>query len=345
MGNDIVTLDKATIPAHVAARIGKESKLSTALVGGISSGSVPRISIRGGRFRVVEDGNETLLPTVDLNVVIVGANPRLSKTYYAKQWTPDQEPSNPDCFSLDSIRPDPSASIPQSVGCVDCPHNAWGSRTTPGGTQVKACTDQKRLAIVSFDDVSGPIYLLQVPPASLRGLNVYHKELSRRAIPPEVVATRVTFDTDASHPKLDFGFGGFLSPEQQGVVDKLFTAEAVLEVTGEKIVTLPEPSTPAPRLNVPPVTAPKPAPVATPAAAAPPTTPPPAAASAAPAAKGKTRGFGIGAPTVVPPKPPAPAPEAQPTVVAADAPLSELEREIQNMINGTSDDASTAATQ
>lgn len=336
MGNEIISLESATVPAHVAARIGKESKLSVAMAGGISSGSVPRISIKGGRFRVVEDGNETVIQTLDLNVVIVGANPRLSKIYYAKQWTPDQEPSNPDCFSLDAIRPDPSATVPQHGDCPSCPHNAWGSRLTPSGAQVKACTDQKRLAVVAYDDVSGPVYLLQVPPASLRGLNVYHKDLSRRGIPPEVVATRITFDTDASHPKLSFGFGGFLSAEQQGVVDKLFGAEAVLEVTGEKLITLPEPTPPAPtaaKVNLAPPPPPKPASAAT---QVPPIPAPPVSKPNPPTEK--KRGFGGAAPTVVAPKAP-PIPPTATVASAPDAPLSDLERDIAAMIGGPTDDA------
>lgn len=341
----VATIDSVQVPAHVAARIGKESKLSVAMAGGISGGAVPRISIKGSRFRIVEDGNETVLNTLDLNVVVVGANPRLSKIYYGKQWTPDAEPTNPDCFSLDAIKPDPSAAVPQHPQCVDCQHNAWGSRTTPNGSQVKACTDQKRLAVVAFDDVGGPIYLLQVPPASLRGLNVYHKELSRRGIPPEVVATRVTFDSDASHPKLSFGFGGFLTPEQQAIVDKLFGAETVLEVTGEKVIAFPEPAAPVPKLNMAAPTPIKPTPSPSPVAASPSANPAPGgAAPAATAVPAKKRGFGGGAgPTVVtvatPPTPPTSAPaQPAPIVLGGDAGLTDLEKEIQKMIGGGIDD-------
>ena len=344
MANSLITLSNAQVPAHISNRIGKESKLSAAMAGGISSGSVPRISIKGGRFRVVEDGNETVLPTLDLNVVIVGANPRLSKIYYAKQWNPDQEPANPDCFSLDGIKPDLSATAPQHSQCVDCPHNAWGSRTTPQGTQVKACTDQKRLAVVAYDDVAGPVYLMQVPPASLRALNVYHKELSHRGIPPEVVATRITFDTDASHPKLSFGFGGFLDESQQVVVDKLFGAESVLEVTGEKITVISGPPAPAPKLAITPapvkpvpVAAPSPAPVA----ASPTVTIQPAAQPVVAPVPAKKRGFGGAAPVVVAPAPVAvtPAPQATATVISNDVALTDLERDIAAMIGGTPDDA------
>ena len=199
------------IPSYLATRVGQPSALAQSIAGGIGGGEAfPRISIKGSRFRIVEGGNETVLDTTTLDVVIVGANPRLSKTWYAKTWTPDSEPSSPDCFSLNGISPDAASTDPQNDLCASCPQNAWGSKITPQGKQVKACADQKRLAVVAADDASGPVYLLQVTPAALKDLNAYQKELSIRGIAPEIVRTRIGFDTDASFPKLKFGFGGFL---------------------------------------------------------------------------------------------------------------------------------------
>jgi hypothetical protein len=224
-----------TIPAHLTARVGSPSALGQSLTGGLSSGgeSFPRISIKAARFRIVEGDTETVLDTTALEVVIVGANPRLSKTWYAKAWTKDSEPQAPDCFSLDGISPDAQATDPQNDLCASCPHNAWGSKVAPNGQQLKACSDQKRLAIVAADDPEGPVYLLSVTPAALKGLNQYHKELSVRGIPPEIVKTKVTFDTDASFPKLQFSFGGFLDEETQKAVDGLFGSNQVKEITGE----------------------------------------------------------------------------------------------------------------
>ncbi len=223
------------VPSHLAAKVGQPSALSQSIASGISSGQAfPRISIKGSRFRIVEGGTETVLDTTTLDVVIVGANPKLSKTFYDKAWDKDAEPTAPDCFSLDGIRPHPESESPQNDLCAQCPHNAWGSKIGPQGQQLKACTDQKRLAIVSADDPEGPVYLLQVTPAALKGLNAYHKELSLRGIPAEIVKTKIGFDTDASFPKLKFGFGGFLDEDTYAAVEPLFGADNVLEITGEK---------------------------------------------------------------------------------------------------------------
>jgi hypothetical protein len=236
MSNEMIP-SNIKLPAHVAARVGKESRLAKALnVGGGGGEIFPRISIKASRFRVVEGDSEMVLEQTKLNVIIVGANPNLSKTFYKKKWNPDAEPSAPDCFSLDGIKPDPEAEHPQNDLCASCPHNAWGSRIADNGQKLKACLDKKRLAVVAAEDPEGPMYLLEVTPAALKGLNQYQRELSMRGIPPEIVVTTVSFDTDASFPKLKFGFGGFIDEETQEIVDTLFDDPKVKQITGEERV-------------------------------------------------------------------------------------------------------------
>jgi hypothetical protein len=92
------------------------------------------------------------------------------------------------------------------------------------------------MAVVSADDPTGPVYLLSVTPAALKGLNQYNKELQMRGIATEIVKTIISFDTDASFPKLKFGFGGYCDAELQGEVDKLFGTDQIKEITGEETV-------------------------------------------------------------------------------------------------------------
>jgi hypothetical protein len=238
-----IQIANAQVPAHLAARIGKGSSLTASLSSGVgtSSDSMPRISIKGARFRLVEDGTETVLPDTTLEAVIVGANPRLSKVFYAQAYDKDNEPEGPDCFSFDGVRPDISVAAPENDICATCPNNVWGSKIGNNGQKLKSCADQKRLAIVAADDPEGTIYLLQVTPAALKGLNQYHKDLSLRGIPAEVVRTRISFDTDASFPKLQFSFGGFLDEDTQAVVDELFGTPEVQKITGELVEEAPQP--------------------------------------------------------------------------------------------------------
>jgi hypothetical protein len=324
------------VPAHLVARMNQPSALAQSMTGGLGGGeSFPRISIKGGRFRIKEGDVETILDSTKLDVVIVGANPKLSKTYYAKEWTKDAEPAAPDCFSLNGTSPDASVENPQNDLCATCPHNAWGSKTTANGQQVKACSDQKRLAVVAADDPSGPVYLLSVTPAALKGLNTYQKELSMRGIPPEVVKTRVSFDTDASFPKLVFGFGGFLDEDTQAIVDELFGTDKVKEITGELVKAQPvqiqaprqSPVKPAPVAEKPaPKAKPAPSVFATEEEEEVPATPAPAAPK---------RGFGAKAEAPAAAEKPAPKAKAAPKAEPAGSSLAD---EIAALIGEVADD-------
>jgi hypothetical protein len=327
-----ITLANAQIPAHIAARIGQVSSLASSIASGLATGeSFPRISLKGSRFRIVEGKTETVLEQTKLNVVVVGANPRLSKTYYAKQWDPNDEATGPDCFSLDGIGPDASVSKPENHTCAGCPKNAWGSKISATGQEVKACSDQKRLAIVAAEDPEGPVYLLQVTPAALKGLNQYQKELSVRGIPPEVVKTTLSFDTSASFPKLQFSFGGFLEANEQAVVDGLFGSDHVQEITGEKVVSSQAVEVAAP---VAAPVAPRPAPVTV---VEEPVAPAPEAAST------PKRGFGAAKaePVVEPVAEVAAVPAAAPVVTVAateDTATMSLADEIASLIGGLDTD-------
>ena len=232
MANDL-TIDNAKLPAHIQAKIDAGSALADSMAAGIGGAAFPRISLKGSRFRIVEDGAEIILDGNKLEVVVVGANPGLSKTWYSKQWDKDAEPEAPDCFSLNGKYPHPDSVDKQSNICATCPQNAWGSKITPAGKEIKACADHKRLAVVAANDPSGPAYQLNVTPAALKDLNQYHKQLSARGIPPEAVITVLSFDTEASFPKLMFSFGGFLDVDDLALVEDKIGSPEVTEITGE----------------------------------------------------------------------------------------------------------------
>jgi len=266
MSNNIVPFD-TPLPAHLSSR---QSVLSANIAGGLGGGSsFPRISIKGSRFRIVDGGAETVLPDVQLAVSIVWSNPNLSKSFYAEAWNPDAEATAPDCSSLGGIRPDADSAQPQNDLCASCPQNAWGSKKTPQGVDIKACADKKRLAIIAADDPEGPMYLLEVTAAALKGLNAYHRKLGMHGIIPDIAKTIISFDTEASYPKLKFDYGGILDDSTQVIVDKLLGSPLAKEITGEDAPSISIAVTPAAPVIAAPVAVPTPVaePVAQPAPA------------------------------------------------------------------------------
>ena len=190
-----------------------------------------RLSIRDSRFHIVSQDKIETLDETSLDVIIVGANPALAKQYYEGEFSPDKESYTPDCYSLDGVTPSINSASLQSDVCALCPQNSWGSRVTPQGHKVKACSDIKRLAVIFADKPYEEIYLLQVTPSSLKSLNAYQKTLSMRGIAPEISKTTLCFDTGVSFPKLH--------------VDSVMGTEIVQMVTGELAVTNKPKTTPA----------------------------------------------------------------------------------------------------
>jgi hypothetical protein len=237
-----------TVPAHIAARIaarqqaGTKSSVASAIV---SDGpSIPRISIRAGRYRLNEDGVETTVG-VTLDTIIVGANPRVSKVFYAKAFDASAENIRPDCWSNDGLKPDASVTAPVHTGCADCPNNVLGSKILPSGAKSKQCADQRHLAVVAAADPT-KVYSLTVPVSGMKALREYFKELGNYGIGPEEAVTELGFDDAASYPKITFKQKGYVPEKAISRVDALLESDSVKVATRQLAPTGAGPALAAP---------------------------------------------------------------------------------------------------
>jgi hypothetical protein len=215
------------------ARIAAGKSLNNNFSDGIRD-AFPLLSIKGKVFRVRVDGEEKALidpatrqPIPFLDVVLVNAAPMLSKTYYAKGFT-DGDMNPPDCWSLDSVKPDASVANKMAPLCGNCPMNAFGSRTTDNGKQAKACQDARRVAVVMPHQLDGDqqmMLLLRIPQSSLKNLKAYSQLLARHIMEPAACVTRLAFDYQEAFPKLLFNFVSPLTDEQYDTVVQLADAD------------------------------------------------------------------------------------------------------------------------
>jgi hypothetical protein len=230
----------ATVPAHIAARIaarqqaGTKSTIASAIVhdGGPS---IPRISIRAGRYRLNEDGVETTVG-VTLDTIIVGANPRVSKVFYKDAFDASAENIRPACWSNDGLKPDANVTAPVSSSCADCPHNVLGSKILPSGAKSKLCADQRHLAVVPAADPT-KVYSMTVPVSGMKALREYFKELTNYNIGPEEVITELGFDDQASYPKITFKQKGYVPEKAISRVDELISSDTVKVATRQLALT------------------------------------------------------------------------------------------------------------
>lgn len=187
-----------------------------------SGGYGRRISIRGGRFRMMLNGEQAAVAKSDtLDIVIVGAAPHVSRTYYGGEYDPDNSEA-PTCWSSDGEKPDASVKSPCGKTCATCPMNVKGS----GKGDSKACRYSQRIAVVLADDIEGDVYQLSVSALSLFGkgkpgswpLQAYVKMVAGKGVPVTALVTQMEFDEDASVPVINFKPVRFLEPEEHEII-------------------------------------------------------------------------------------------------------------------------------
>lgn len=177
------------------------------LQGGNAGG--PRISIRGGRFRMIVGGEQVSVRKDDfLNVMVADAS-GINRTYYEGTYDPEN-PAPPKCWSVDGEKPAPEVDEDDRMAarCADCPMNVKGS----GQGNSRACRFSQRLAVLLEGDESETVYQMQVPATSIFGaadgnnmpLQAYVKLLTAHDTPIQAVMTQVFFDENSETPKLFF---------------------------------------------------------------------------------------------------------------------------------------------
>lgn len=219
-----MTLFKGGIPAHLKnADLDETTK---ALMGvkktSTGTGGSKRISIKAGVFRMIIDGKEVAQNEERaMNVVIIAAAPKESRTFYAKQFVEGQQVTAPDCWSNDGNAPDPKAENPQAKRCIECPQNIAGS----GQGNSRACKYSRRIAVLLENDQKGEVFQLTVPSNSLwnsdngkLGLRPYAEFLGSHGLGVTSVVTEMRFDTASSSPKLSFKATRPLTEDELGLV-------------------------------------------------------------------------------------------------------------------------------
>ena len=224
-----------------------------------------RIVPKNGIFRKVVGGEEMGKVKGDLNVVVVNASPHVGRIFYAQAWTPDAEPTSPDCFSNDGRSPDAGSTNKQADRCDSCQQNIKGS----GMGSSKACRYSRRIAVVLEEDfgtsLEGEVYQMNLASKSLFGDSVgdnthtfenYTKYLANNGKSLDYVVTQVSFNEDNDNQSVLFTPVKFINKAIHSVTSKV----ATLPETQKLVIMTPyqaETSTRAPRLEAPKAEAPK----------------------------------------------------------------------------------------
>ena len=195
-----------------------------------SSVTAKRISIRGGKFRLMVNGKEVEKSNQDaLDVVIVNASPHVHRMYFSKAYVPGEKMPPPSCWSSDSQKPDEAVVEKQAESCLSCPQNIKGS----GANGTKACRFSRRIAVVRADDLNGDVYQMTLPAQSIFGngtkdckpLHEYTDYVRANGQNLMSVVSRVSFDEDSSSTKIGFKPIRVLNDEEYAVCSTKSTSE------------------------------------------------------------------------------------------------------------------------
>jgi hypothetical protein len=219
----------AKLPAFVTA--AAPSALAKSLAGGGDQGK--RLSFKGGTFRLMVDGQQVAaIEERYLDVVIVNAAAKIGRTFYASAYDADNKAA-PDCWSADGERPDATVKVKENARCADCPQNQKGS----GQGESKACRYSQRIALVLASDLEGHVMQAQLPATSIFGreegdnrpLQAYARFLGAQNVSPDMVITRLKFDTSVEHPKLFFKPMRWLTEEEYAIAQEQGQTEDALK--------------------------------------------------------------------------------------------------------------------
>ncbi len=228
---------------------------------------VKRIVPKNGIFRKVVGGEEMGKVKGDLNVVVVNASPKVGRIFYANPWTPEAEPTAPDCFSNDGNVPDAGSTNKQSDRCDSCEQNIKGS----GMGNSKACRYTRRIAVTLEEDfgtsLEGSVYQMNLASKSLFGDSVgdnthpfesYTKYLANNGKSLDYVVTQLSFNEDNDNQSILFTPMRFINKDEYAVTSKV----AALPDTQKMVTMTPyqaDVSGRAPKLEAPKAEAAKPA--------------------------------------------------------------------------------------
>lgn len=238
-----MTTEMTNVPQHIQDRISARKLANTrsALLDAVAGESFPRISTRASRYRLVDDGLETVIGT-ELDVVFVAVNPKVSRAYYEGAFDPDAK-APPTCSSSDGVTPDTNIAKPQNDNCAKCPNNVLGSKMLPSGEKGKLCGSTRLTAVVSSADPS-KVYGLGVSLMAMKGLREYFKGLSNYGMIPEEVVTTLGFDDKASYPLITFKHKAYVPAKLLDRIAALGTEPETLKIirVGEQQARLAAPA-------------------------------------------------------------------------------------------------------
>lgn len=202
------------LPVNFQEQLAKEA---AEIAKRIATPSGDRIRYKGNQYFCTPDDVED--KTLEVVVVdFVTSNVFYKSVYDAKNI------QSPACFAFgiepSTLVPSANSPIKQAATCSACPNNQFGSAQVGKG---KACKNTRLIAVMPASaldtpDEDAPIWIMAIPPTSLRSFDGYVMALSakHRTVPIGVI-TEITLDQSTQYASPRFNVIRPLSGDEYGV--------------------------------------------------------------------------------------------------------------------------------
>lgn len=222
---------------QAVGRVTTRRSLAADVSQGLGGIGHPRISLDNDRFALVDaGGNAYQWPEANLQVIIIDANPNVSKRMF-QPGDPIGSGKPPLCWSDNGVAPSKFAREKQSPTCASCQYNDWDSGVSAvTGKGVKLCRDYKKLAVFVVGDTAELCYELDVPPNSLKNLKIYSKKVASfnnaSGEPADLydVCTWLWFE---SRGTINFHEAGWIDAEQATRIDQAWASQITDGLVGK----------------------------------------------------------------------------------------------------------------
>ena len=210
-----------------------------------------RLSVEGGKFNLVVNGNEIASTDKEIEVIFVKMAHTPSRTFYGSAYTPGAK-SKPLCWSNNAQTPDTDVKTPQAPACNQCQHSIRGA--TP------ACKLSWRTAVVQPGKPNDVMQLILSPKSCFgeevngkRPFQTYIRFLAANGINNNNVITKISFDKSVTYQKLLFEPSGAVPMDMLKVLNNVSNSDEAKNYVTLRVYQETEEETPVaqPTLTTP----------------------------------------------------------------------------------------------
>jgi hypothetical protein len=229
------------LPAYLQNR--QTRRLVEDATAGLGTSLPAHISTEGTVFTLVDAAGAKQLVTFTgpdqkqyaqpfLDVCVVDINAATGKRFYAEKYSPDASAA-PTCWSANGDVPSNDSVQKQARTCAECKLNERGSATSEfSGASIKACRDEKWLALFVPHTGMDTIFRFTITPGSFKNWRAYVEQFKGGPTDISDVVTRFEWVGQSQPNTLKFSAQSYIDERTAQLAERAVVAKATDMIVG-----------------------------------------------------------------------------------------------------------------